>query len=62
MAFEQGPLGRVGLGLQYQPVRAVTMSLGVDAAALMYQFQNSWFTSSKWGVTYAISFNIGTYK
>lgn len=62
MAFAQGPLARGSIGLQYQPSGPIRFSIGIDGAALMYQFQNRWFNSTKWGITYGISIDMGGFR
>jgi len=62
MAFAQGPLARGSIGLQYQPSGPIRFSVGIDGAALMYQFQNRWFNSTKWGITYGISIDMGGFR
>lgn len=62
MAFAQGPVGRATVGLAYQPYGPIRLTVGLDGSALMYQYQNAWFTSTKWGMSYGISFDIGALR
>jgi len=62
MAFEQGPLGRGQIGLAYQPIGPLRISVGFDGSALIYSHQGNSFTSSKWGFTYGLSFDLGTLR
>ncbi|MBI2793258.1 MAG: hypothetical protein HYX66_01240 [Ignavibacteria bacterium] len=62
MVFEQGPIGRGTIGLSYQPVGPLRMTLGLDGSALLYQFQGNSFTSTKWGVSYGLSVDIGSIR
>jgi hypothetical protein len=62
MVFEQGPLGRGTVGLSYQPVGPLRMTIGLDGSALLYQFQGNTFTSTKWGVSYGLSVDIGSIR
>jgi hypothetical protein len=61
-AFSQGPVGRGTVGLAYQPVGPVRMTVGLDGSALFYQFQNSWFTTTKWGLSYGLSVDLGGWR
>ncbi|RPI67091.1 MAG: hypothetical protein EHM43_09920 [Ignavibacteriae bacterium] len=62
VAFAQGPVGRATVGLAYQPYGPIRFTVGLDGSALMYQYQNAWFTSTKWGMSYGISFDIGALR
>ncbi len=61
-AFSQGPIGRGTIGLAYQPVGPVRFTVGLDGSALFYTFQNSWFTSTKWGLSYGLSIDLGAWR
>ncbi|MCX6139808.1 MAG: hypothetical protein NTX15_03100 [Candidatus Kapabacteria bacterium] len=61
-AFSQGPVARGTVGLAYQPIGPVRFTVGLDGSALFYTFQNSWFTSTKWGLSYGLSIDLGTWK
>lgn len=50
-----GPLGRVAGGIQYSPAGPLTFLVGLEGSLLGYQFQNTWFTSSKLGFTYGVA-------
>jgi hypothetical protein len=50
-----GPLGRLAGGIQYSPAGPLTFLVGVEGSLLGYQFQNTWFTSSKLGFTYGVA-------
>lgn len=58
-AVQQGPIARASVGLQYQPVGPVQITVGLDAAALMYRHGGTWFASTKWGPTLGLGFNLG---
>lgn len=60
--FAQGPIARGTVGLAYQPIGPVRFTVGVDGAALMYSFQGSWFTSTKLGLSYGLSIDMGGWK
>lgn len=62
VAFAQGPVGRASVGLQYQPFGPILFTVGVEGSALAYQFQNTWFTSTKVGFTYGISIDLGAFR
>ena len=62
MAFKQGPIGRGAIGLAYQPFGPLRFTAGFDASALIYSYQGTSFTSSKWGFTYGLSFDLGALK
>lgn len=61
-AFSQGPVARGTVGLSYQPIGPVRFTVGLDGSALFYTFQNSWFTSTKWGLSYGLSIDLGTWQ
>jgi hypothetical protein len=50
-----GPIGRVASGIQYSPSGPVSLMLGVEAASLAYTFQNQWYLSPKFGLTYGMA-------
>jgi hypothetical protein len=50
-----GPLGRMTAGLSYSPSGPLSFILGIEGMALAYQFNNTWFSSSKLGLTYGIA-------
>lgn len=60
--FAQGPIARGTVGLAYQPIGPIRFTVGVDAAALMYSFQGSWFTSTKLGLSYGLTIDMGGWK
>lgn len=51
---EFGPLGRGSAGLLYSPAGPLSFLLGVEGAALAFNHQNRWFTSTKYGFTYGV--------
>lgn len=61
-AVQQGPLARASMGLQYQPVGPLQITLGLDAAALLYRHEGTWFSSTKWGPTIGFGFNLGALR
>jgi hypothetical protein len=50
-----GPLGKVQLGIQYQPAENVTFNLGAEASRLWYNIQGTTYSTDKMGVTYGLS-------
>lgn len=50
-----GPLGRATVGLQYAPSGPLSFILGLEGTMMGYQFQDRWFTSSKFGLTYGLA-------
>lgn len=58
----QGPIGRGTLGLSYQPFGPLRFTAGIDASALIYTHNNNSFTSTKWGLSYGISFDLGSIR
>lgn len=60
--FAQGPIARGTVGLAYQPIGPVRLTVGVDGAALMYSFQGAWFTSTKLGFSYGLAIDMGGWK
>ncbi len=61
-AFSQGPVARGTVGLAYQPVGPLRFTVGLDGSALFYTFQNSWNTSTKWGLSYGLSIDLGAWR
>lgn len=51
---EFGPLGRGSAGLLYSPAGPLSFMLGIEGAALAFNHQNRWFTSTKYGFTYGV--------
>ena len=60
--FAQGPIARGTVGLAYQPIGPVRLTVGVDGAALMYNFQGAWFSSTKLGLSYGLTIDMGGWK
>ena len=52
---QYGPLGRATLGMQYSPSGPLSFIVGIEGTLLGYKFQDSWFTSSKVGLTYGMA-------
>lgn len=50
-----GPLGRATVGLQYAPAGPLSFILGLEGTMMGYQFQDRWFSSSKFGLTYGLA-------
>ena len=50
-----GPLGRLTGGILYSPAGPLSFMLGVEGTSMAYTFQDTWFTSSKLGLTYGMS-------
>lgn len=59
VAFNQGPLTQGAVGLSYAPVGPLSFNLGVNYAALFFQNENAWYSSTKWGLTYGLSIDLG---
>jgi hypothetical protein len=51
---EFGPLGRGSAGLLYSPAGPLSFMLGVEGAALAFNHQSRWFTSTKYCFTYGV--------
>lgn len=62
MAVQQGPLARTTIGLQYQPIGPLQLTVGIDAAALAYRHEGAWFSSTKWGPALGIGFQLGALR
>ncbi len=62
VAVQQGPLARASVGLQYQPVGPLQITVGLDAAALLYRHEGTWFSSTKWGPVIGLGFNLGALR
>lgn len=50
-----GPIGRATVGVQYAPAGPLSFLLGLEGAMLAYKFQDTWYTSSKIGLTYGVA-------
>jgi len=50
-----GPLGRVSAGITYAPSGPLSFIFGVEGSTMAYQFQDTWFGSSKIGLTYGVA-------
>ncbi len=51
-----GPLAKGLIGLTLRPERHVALSFGFEGSLLAYDFQQTWFTSSKLGIYYGMSY------
>ena len=51
---EFGPLGRASAGIIYSPAGPLQFMVGFEGAALAFSHQNTWFTSTKIGLTYGV--------
>lgn len=54
-ATRVGPLARVLAGLSYSIGDRIDLMLGAEGAFLWYQYQTTWFRTTKVGVTYGVS-------
>ena len=50
-----GPLGRLTAGIVYAPSGPLSFIFGLEGSTMAYQFQDSWFGTSKIGLTYGVS-------
>ncbi|MBL0323006.1 MAG: hypothetical protein IPP80_11670 [Ignavibacteria bacterium] len=50
-----GPLGRLTAGIAYAPSGPLSFIFGLEGSTMGYQFQDSWFGTSKIGLTYGVS-------
>lgn len=50
-----GPLGRLSAGITYAPSGPLSFIFGVEGSTMAYQFQDTWFGSSKIGLTYGVA-------
>ncbi len=50
-----GPLGKGTLGVMWQPESRIILSFGLEATALVYQFQSASYGTQKLGMNYGIS-------
>jgi len=57
--FAQGPVGHGGIGLVYRPAGAISLQAGINGSALLYRHAGTWYSSTKWGLTYGISVDLG---
>ena len=49
------PLARGTVGLMYTADHRVRFHLGFDGSVIAYPFQDRWFSTTKFGVTYGVS-------
>ncbi len=61
-AMQQGPLGRGTVGLTYRPIGPLRFNLGLDGSWLMYQNDNAWYSSTKWGPSFGLSIDLGAIR
>lgn len=61
-AYSQGPVARGTIGLAYQAFGPLKFYVGVDGSTLAYRNQDAWFNSSKWGMSYGLSVDLGAIK
>ena len=61
-AMQQGPVGRGTVGLTYQPIGPLRFNLGLDGSWLMYQNDNAWYSSTKWGPSFGLSIDLGAIR
>ncbi|HLP29255.1 MAG TPA: hypothetical protein VK147_11495, partial [Candidatus Didemnitutus sp.] len=50
-----GPLGRVTAGIAYAPSGPLSFIFGLEGSTMGYRFQDSWFATSKIGLTYGVA-------
>lgn len=50
-----GPMGRMQAGLQYAPAGPLVFLLGVEGSAMTFTYQNAWYVSPKFGLTYGMA-------
>lgn len=51
-----GPLARGMLGIQYSPIASLRIIGGIEGSNLWYNYQDTWYSSFKAGLTYGISY------
>lgn len=51
-----GPVGRFFIGTQYSPTDSYSLIFGIDGSAMRYNFQNTDYTSKKYGIQFGASF------
>jgi hypothetical protein len=57
LAYRIGPLGRVHAGLAIKPIERISLLVGAEGSILGYKFQNTWFDTRKFGLTYGIRYD-----
>lgn len=55
----QGPIGHSSIGLLYRPIGPVAIMAGINGSAMLYRHTGNWYSSTKWGLTYGISVDLG---
>ncbi len=50
-----GPLGRLTAGITYAPAGPLSFIFGLEGSTMAYQFQDSWYATSKIGLTYGVA-------
>jgi hypothetical protein len=53
-----GPMARLSGGLQYTPAGPLMFLVGIEGSILAYPFQNTWYVSPKYGLTYGIALKL----
>lgn len=54
--MQTGPMARGGVGITLAPQQRWSVSVGIDATAIVYPIQSRYFTSSSWSVSYGLSY------
>ncbi|MAT40497.1 MAG: hypothetical protein CL946_12950 [Ectothiorhodospiraceae bacterium] len=54
-ALELGGLGRGIVGVQYDLAPGLLIQVGAEGSMLIYEFQDTWFTTSKYGLNYGFA-------
>lgn len=57
--FEQGPIAHGSIGLTYRPLGPIAIMAGFNTSALFYRHDATWYSSTKWGMTYGLSIDLG---
>lgn len=53
-----GPISRGLIGLSWQPHNRFSVSFGLEASAMMYNYQNKWFGAQKLGLSYGVNIHL----
>ncbi|MBU3742650.1 MAG: hypothetical protein FGM24_10260 [Candidatus Kapabacteria bacterium] len=57
--FQQGPIAHGSIGLTYRPLGPIAIMAGLNTSALLYRHDATWYSSTKWGMTYGLSIDLG---
>ncbi|MDB5035878.1 MAG: hypothetical protein JWQ98_3119 [Chlorobi bacterium] len=54
-ATMMGPIGKGTVGISYAPEGRISMGIGIEGTALLYQLRGQWYSTQKTGVAYLVN-------